>query len=359
MKPVNVLVVDDSAFMRRAIIRMLGSDPQLTVIGQAVDGEEALKLMGELQVDVVTLDLEMPGMGGLATLARLRADHRVPVVVLSGAAAQGAAVTLQALDLGAFDVVAKPTGGPLAIHAVTQELVAKVRGAAGVKDKTAKPTPSGPLAARPRTPAPPPTNQSAWDLILLGTSTGGPPALQQVIPALPEGFPVPVVVLQHMPPGYTKALAERLDKLSAVAVREAEEGDRLLPGQVLVAPSGRQLTFRQGPQGPTVHLVDEIPFQSYYSPSIDFTFQEAARMFHARVLGVVMTGMGSDGTQGLTAIKEAGGRCWGQDEATSVIYGMPRAAAEAGVVDMVFPLQELAGRLSEAVSHPAGHPTAR
>lgn len=358
MSVVNVLVVDDSAFMRRAIIRMLGSDPSLSVVGQAGDGEEALRLLGPLRVDVVTLDLEMPGLDGLTTLARMRAQH-VPVVVLSGAAAKGAAVTLQALDLGAFDVVAKPSAGPLAIHACTQELVGKVRAAAGLKDAApARPTvQTGPLA-RPKPLPPAPTNTLAWDLVVIGTSTGGPPALQQVIPALPADFPLPVVVLQHMPAGYTQALAERLDKLSGLRVREAQEGDRLQPGHVLVAPSGRQLTFRHGPQGPTVHLVDACPFPSFYSPCIDYTFQEAARVFHARVLGVVMTGMGSDGALGLQAIKDAGGHAWAQDEATSVIYGMPRAACEAVALDEVFPLGELAGRLAQATvrrAPPADH----
>jgi two-component system chemotaxis response regulator CheB len=151
-----------------------------------------------------------------------------------------------------------------------------------------------------------------------------------------------------MPPGYTRALADRLDKLSAIAVREAAEGDRLVPGQVLIAPSGRQLSFRSGPGGATIQLADTCPTPSYYSPCIDYTFQEAARVFHHRVLGVVMTGMGSDGAHGLQAIQAAGGEGWAQDEATSVIYGMPRAAFEAGAVDTVFPLGELAGRLAAA-----------
>ncbi len=359
----EVLVVDDSAFVRKAITRMLGMDPAMRVAGQAASGEEALALLDALpRVDAITLDLEMPGMGGLATLERLR-GRGVPVVVLSGSAERGATVTLQALDLGAVDVVAKPGGGPLAIHAAGSELVAKLRAAAGLPAATAPAPVSGalPPAAPRRTGsaavrvarAPSPVR-----LVVIGTSTGGPPALQRLIPALPADFPVPVLVLQHMPPGYTRALAERLDRLSPLAVAEAADGDVLVPGRVLIAPSGHQLAIRAGRAGLVVAVQDECPIPSYYRPCIDFTFQQAAEAAGAGTLAVVMTGMGTDGALGVQAIKEAGGTCWAQDEESSVIYGMPRAAAETGLVDAVFSLAELGPALVGAVvsAAPSAHP---
>lgn len=357
---VNVLVVDDSAFTRRAIVRMLGSDPLFKVVGQAADGREALRLLKELPVDVVTLDIEMPGLDGLKTLEILRSEHDVPVVVLSGRTGAGATTTLTALDLGAFDVVPKPDGGPLAIHDITHELTTKIRAAVGYAKRTGKTGPLGPLplpspaAASRVSPAPPARRASVAgvELVLIGISTGGPPALQKLIPALPADLRAPIVVLQHMPPGYTKALADRLDKSSALRVREAEENDPLLPGTVLVAPAGRQLIFRRTPQGLRVHLTDECPYPSFYRPCIDFTFQEAARMLPGKVLGVIMTGMGNDGSAGLKAIKEAGGVVWAQDEASSAIYGMPRAAYETGRVDEVVSLERLPQRLIEGFKTP-------
>lgn len=339
--PVRVMVVDDSPFTRKAVIRMLGADAEVKVVAEAGSGEEALARLADTAVDVVTLDLEMPGLGGLATLERIRRTHRAPVVVLSGAAAAGAAVTLQALDLGAFDVVAKP-GAHLAIHQVAGELIGKVRAAAG-RDQL--PRPGGAPSSPPRRAG----LAAPLELIVIGTSTGGPPALQRVIPRLPADFPVPIVVLQHMPPGYTRALAERLDRISELAVREAEDGDRLLPGQVLVAPSGFQLGLQGVGPGARVAVLEACPFPSYYRPSIDFTFKEAARAFGRHALAVVMTGMGHDGAAGLAAVKEAGGLAWAQDEATSTIYGMPRAAWETGLLDGVFALDELAPLLAAAV----------
>ena len=338
-RPLRVMVVDDSPFSRKAITRMLTADAEIEVVAQAGTGEEALERLAGAAVDVVTLDLEMPGLGGLGTLQRIRREHRAAVVVLSGAA--GAAATLQALDLGAFDVVAKP-GGHLAIHEVTRELVAKVRAAAG-RDRPARAV-SPPPAPRP------PRSPEGIALVVIGTSTGGPPALQQVIPRLPADFPLPVLVLQHMPPGYTRALAERLDRQSAVTVKEAEDGDGLVPGRVLVAPSGFQLGLAGSEQAARVAISETCPFPSYYRPSIDHTFNEAARCFGRRALGVVLTGMGSDGAAGLGAIKTAGGLAWAQDEATSTIYGMPRAAFEAGVVDVVFPLEALPTMLTVAAT---------
>jgi two-component system chemotaxis response regulator CheB len=353
---IKVLVVDDSPFACRAIKRMLGLDPRIEVVGQAHDGTEALRLLATLPVDVVTLDLEMPGMGGLATLERLRGQHGVPVVVLSGAAAESASVTMRALEMGALDVVAKPVGGPLALHGAAQELVDKVRAAAGL-GADAAPAPLAPPAASPV----PAGGRGAYvlDLIVIATSTGGPAALQAVLPALPADFPVPLLVLQHMPPGYTTALAERLDRMCALAVREAVEGDRLVPGTVLVAPAGRQLALVRRADGPAVALRADCPIASFYRPCIDFTLGEAARELGVHALAVILTGMGSDGAAGCCQLAAAGGAVWAQDEATSTIYGMPRAAVETGVVEEVLALPDVARRLVAVARRPAARPRAR
>jgi two-component system chemotaxis response regulator CheB len=365
----RVLVVDDSAFIRKAVVRLLGADPGLEVVAQASSGEEALQLLATAHPQVVTLDLVMPGIGGLATLEAMKAKG-LPVVVLSGAVSEGA-VALQALEMGAFDVVAKPAGGPASLAMVGADLIAKLRGAAHTRSpwRHLKP-PEAPRVPTAHLPPPPPPKAKTgplapgprpWvgpppELILLGVSTGGPPALQRIIPQLPEGLRAPVVVLQHMPPGYTKALAERLDRLSAVRVREAEAGDRPQPGEVLVAPSGKHLSFVPGPQGPCVALLDEVQEATFYRPCIDHAFLAAARLWARRCLGVVLTGMGADGSLGVQGIRKAGGKAWAQDEASSAIYGMPRAAAEVGV-DEVVPLDQLAFRLQQVLGHPAPAPT--
>lgn len=347
MRPIAVLVVDDSPFARKAIRRMLSGDPSITVVGEAGDGERALALAEALRPDVVTLDLEMPGMDGLSTLAHLRAARAVPVIVLSGATERSAGVTMQALENGAFEVVAKPAGGPLAIHEVAVDLIAKIHAAAGFQPAAAHrpphPCPGEERRASPVAAAVPP---SGVGLIVIGISTGGPSALQQLLPALPADLPVPVVVLQHMPPGYTRTLAERLNRLSPLMVLEAVGGDVLTPGRVLIAPSGRQLGFR----GREVVVTETCPIPSYYRPSIDWALMQAAEAWGRGVLAVVMTGMGSDGAAGVRAVKAAGGAAWAQDEATSAIYGMPRAALETGLVDLMLPLGAIAPALTAAAA---------
>lgn len=340
--PIDVLVVDDSLFARRAVVRLLEAEPDIRVVAQAADGREALRLIAEHAPDVVTLDLEMPGLDGLATLEQLSPAGRASVIVLSGAAAHSAELSLRSLDLGAFDVVAKPSGGPLALRELQRELVCRVRAAAG-RAQASGPTARVAAEVRPAGPMP-------LDLIVIGVSTGGPIALQRVIAALPADFGVPILVLQHMPPGYTRALSERLNRASAIDVQEAQDGDRLLTGRVLVAPAGLQLGFRAGASGPVVSLSETCPVPSYYRPCIDHTFAEAARVFGARALAVVMTGMGADGALGVRSIRAAGGHVWAQDEATSTIYGMPRAALETGCVEQVFPLDQLARRLADTVN---------
>lgn len=333
--PLNVLVVDDSPFTRRAIARILQSDPRLRVIAQADEGHEALRLIEQLPIDVVTLDLAMPRLGGLEALRSVSAARRLPVVVLS-ALGDDVAIAAEALRLGAYRVLPKPAGGPLEIHAASEALLTAVLDAGGL-DRAAQP-----LARRP-------ARRSRIELVLIGVSTGGPSALQRVIPALPADFPVPVVVLQHMPPGHTRRLAERLDRSAAIAVREARQGDALQAGQVLLAPSGLHIGLRAQRGEYVVALREGCGVATHYRPCIDHTFEEAAAAFGSGVLGVVLTGMGRDGAAGVMAIKAAGGRAWAQDRPTSTIYGMPRAALDTGVLDEVLSIQRIPERLCEVV----------
>jgi two-component system chemotaxis response regulator CheB len=332
----RVMVVDDSPFVRSAIARILATDATLELVAEASGGDEALRLLSELAIDVVTLDLAMPGLDGAGTLGKIRALCDVPVVVLSALAREGSAAMLQAFALGAYDVIPKPPGGPQAIREAAGVLLRAISAAAAGRERARLPE-QAPLKRR-------------IEVVLIGISTGGPSALQRILPALPGDFPVPMVVLQHMPPGYTKTLAERIDRTSALHVCEAQSGDLLTAGRVLVAPSGRHLGFRRTHAGVEVVITDTCPIDSYYRPCIDFTYMEAARVMGSRVLGLVMTGMGRDGARGLAAIKAAGGVAWAQDEATSVIYGMPRAAAETAGLDAIVPLHHIPERLVEALS---------
>jgi two-component system chemotaxis response regulator CheB len=338
--PIRVVIVDDSAFTRRAIARILAADPGVRVVAEAAEGEEALRRLAETAADVVTLDLDMPTLDGLGMLRRVREVSQAPVVVLSARGAPEA--RRRALELGAFAVLPKPSGGAHRMHEAGRTLLAALHAAAGRRP----PEPPGP--------APTP---GAYDLVMIGVSTGGPAALQQVVPALPAGFRAPVVVLQHMPAGHTRRLAARLDALSALGVREAEPGDALVPGQVLVAPAGSQLGLRRGPAGLQVEVAAGASVASYYRPCIDHAFAQAARLLGGRLLALVMTGMGRDGAEGLAAVKAAGGTAWAQDVATSAMAGMPRAAAELVRLDEVLPLERIAGRLAAAINT-AGRPPA-
>jgi two-component system, chemotaxis family, protein-glutamate methylesterase/glutaminase len=357
VKPkIKVLVVDDSPFTRRAIIKMLEAE-DIEVLAQASDGLEALEILKSKDIDVITLDLEMPGLGGLETLQRLKSIKPTPVVVLSGAAGHGAKVTVDALNLGAFDVVPKPSGGPLALQEVSKELLLKVRGAFQTRTRTVSMSPSL-LSTRAQLPQARPDfvlsgltttrKISKPSLVIIGISTGGPPALQQILPALDNGLSVPVVVLQHMPLGYTKALADRLSTACQYTVVEIEPEMKLLAKHVYIAPSGYQtyITKRNGDY--IAKVQNEANLSSYYKPSIDFTFIETSKqLIQEPILGIILTGMGNDGTKGAPAIKKNGGHIWAQDEASSTIYGMPRAVAEAGHVDEVVTLTQVASRLKE------------
>ena len=343
MSPIRVLVVDDSAFVRMAVTRMLRSEPDLEVVGTAVDGQDAVAKVAELKPDVVTLDVQMPRLGGLEALARIMEREPVPVLLLSSLTQEGADVTLRGLELGAMDFVDKSSvQGPMNLLGLGEELRAKVRALARVPHSALA---RGAAGARLEATAPRAANA---DAVVLAASTGGPAALQAVIPRLPAALPAAVLGVQHIPPGFTRSLAERLASRSALPVREAGDGEEVLPGQVLIAPAGWHLTVRKVGRGVRTRLSLE-PADSLHRPSADVTMASAARVWGARLLGVVMTGMGNDGAAGLKAIRQHKGRTLAESEETAVIYGMPKAAVEAGVVDREAPLHAIADEIVAAV----------
>jgi two-component system chemotaxis response regulator CheB len=342
--PIKVLVVDDSPFMRRAIARMITSEPAITIVGQATNGAEAIERIAELRPDVVTMDIEMPVMDGLTALKRIMTERPLPIIMMSTLTQAGSSATLQALELGAFDFVPKPESSMLDVFTVQHELTSKIK-------EACRPRRTGPLPPLPVvTEAPPKIGQPQGiqriDLVAIGISTGGPPALQAVLPQLPSDFPVPVLVVQHMPPGFTRSLAERLDKLSGIRVKEAEQGEKLEPATVYIAPAGWHLTVKKEARGDFVQLVDSSESKTWHKPSVDVMMASVAMTHGSRALGVIMTGMGNDGTAGAGALKRAGAPIWAQDEETCVVYGMPRAVFESGVVDKVLPLGRIAPELT-------------
>ena len=336
---IRVLVVDDSAFVRKAVARMLSTADDIEVVGTAADGEEGLRKARELSPDVVTLDVKMPRLGGLETLERLMREHPVPVLLMSTLTQEGAEVTLRGLELGAMDFVDKSSVQPMTMLSLADELVAKIRALGGARVRARPHEPPRSEAVAGAAPA---------EAVVIAASTGGPTALQAVVSALPAGLPAAVLIVQHIPRGFTKSLAERLDARSAIPVREARDGEAVAPGTVLIAPAGIHTRLvRRG--GAVLVSLDEEPRDALHRPSADVLMASAAEAYGARVVGVVLTGMGSDGTEGLRAIRAAGGRTLAESEETCVIFGMPKAAIEAGVVDRAAPLDRVAGEILAAV----------
>jgi two-component system, chemotaxis family, protein-glutamate methylesterase/glutaminase len=338
MPPVRVLVVDDSVVIRKLLSDALGSSAEVTVAGTASSGSIALAKIPQLNPDIVTLDIEMPGLNGMQTLAEIRRLYpKLPVIMFSTLTERGAATTLEALAQGASDYMTKPSNSESlaeAMEQVTSELVAKIVSLAS--------RPSSPVPSLARLPSPSPkrSGNERIDILAIGTSTGGPNALAEVIPSLPEDFPVPVVVVQHMPPLFTRLLAERLDAKSKLLVQEAEEGRPLKPGQVWIAPGDHHMIVTR--KGAEVALgLNQNPPENSCRPAVDVLFRSVAQTYGPNVLAVVMTGMGSDGARGAAQIRDAGGEILVQDEATSVVWGMPRAVVEAGTADKICPLMEI------------------
>jgi two-component system chemotaxis response regulator CheB len=339
-KMIRILVADDSAFMRTAITRMLESDPTLRVAGTAQTGQEALDKIKALKPDVVTLDVEMPGMNGLETLRHIVKECPTPAIMVSSLTQEGAEVTLEALDIGAFDYVPKQSSFvSLDIVKIREDLINKVKAAAETRKKRPMSQFGKPAAPERKALVAGPKN--AATIVALGTSTGGPKALQEILPLLPEDLNVPVLIVQHMPPGFTGPFAKRLNGLCKINVREAIQEEEIQPGVVYIAPAGQHMTvYRRGTSKIALRL-GQTPTGLLHMPSVDVMMNSVAEVFRSLTLGVIMTGMGADGAKGMETIKREGGFNVGQDEASCTVYGMPRSAAEAGVLHRVVPLLQI------------------
>ncbi|HEU4834778.1 MAG TPA: chemotaxis response regulator protein-glutamate methylesterase [Pyrinomonadaceae bacterium] len=342
----RVVVIDDSAYVRKVVREILSRSPFLEVVGTARDGREALELVEKLDPDVVTCDLIMPELDGVGFVREQMQRRPVPIIIMS-VAKETAEAALTALDAGAIDFVQKPTAlASEKIFEVSSELIDKVKAAGSISLNRISTAP----ASRPA-PAIEPSvaGTHSVDIVVLGISTGGPQALKRLIPQLPADFPVPVVMVMHMPVGYTEMYAAKLNEQSQLEVREAAAGDEIKPGRVFLAPAGRHLSFKRDANGKVVTHLDAKPFNSLHRPSVDVLFQSAAEVYGKRVLGVVMTGMGSDGKQGAAWIKSQGGLIFTEAESSCVVYGMPSVVVEAGMSDKSVALEGMARAIREVV----------
>jgi two-component system chemotaxis response regulator CheB len=339
---IGVLVADDSAFMRTAITRMVESDPELRVIATAQTGTEALEKIISLKPDVVTLDVEMPGLNGIETLKRIMQQSPLPVIMVSSLTQEGAETTLEALDLGAFDYVPKQQSYvSLDIVKIRADLVAKIKAAAESHRKKPLLARAAKATAPPAAAAPRFAPRVAPSIVAIGTSTGGPKALQEILPMLPADLSVGVLIVQHMPKGFTAPFARRLDGLCKVSVREATPDAIIEPGVVYIGPAGLHITVqRRTPSRVSICLSDS-PSGTLHTPSVDVMMSSVAEVFHSLSMGIILTGMGADGVQGMQAIAREGGLTVGQDEASCTVYGMPRSCAEAGILQRVVPLLQV------------------
>ncbi len=339
--PIRVLVVDDSALMRKLIPQILQSDSSIQVVGTAMDGNFGLKKIEEVNPQVVTLDLDMPGMGGLDMLKEIMLRHPVPVIVVSAHSTQGASVTLQALSMGAFDFVAKPIDVSANMPEIARELIAKIKAAAQSKHVRISPPLEGQKQLQKLAPQ---TQTRATRIVAIGISTGGPQALQYLLPQLPKNFPGTIVIVQHMPVGFTEMFSRRLEEICSITVKEAQSGDLLLAGRALICPGNRHLKVKRLPMGDVAVLNDE-PRVNGHRPSVDVLFKSVAEEFGDKSIAALMTGMGEDGAQGLGIVKAAGGMTIAQSEESCVVFGMPKAAIERGYALRVLPLDALANTL--------------
>jgi two-component system chemotaxis response regulator CheB len=341
---VRVVVVDDSAYVRKVVKQMLSRSPFIEVVGTARDGAEALELIAETEPDVVTCDLNMPAMDGVAFVRAQMARRPVPILIISIASGAGEQV-LAALDAGAVDFVQKPTAlATDRLLEIADELIEKVKAAskAPMQRLAAPVAISEPLVAAAHGP-------TSIDLIVIGTSTGGPQALKAVLPLLPADCPVPIAMVLHMPVGYTEMYAAKLNDMCALNVIEAKGGETVVPGTAFLAPAGRHLVFVREDDTIVRTRLTSHPLDTPHRPAVDVLFQSAAEIYGGRVLGVVMTGMGADGREGSAWVKAKGGRIITEAEETCVVYGMPRSVVEAGLSDAAVPLDKLARRIMDSL----------
>ncbi len=347
-KKVRVLVVDDSALMRKLIPQMLAADTSIDVVGTAMDGSFCLKKIEDLRPHVVTLDLEMPGMNGIDALKEIMRREPVPVIVFSSHSTEGAMVTMKALGLGAFDFVTKPRDASAHMAETSKELIAKIKAAAECKLKPR--ILPGPAPKPQKVTAP---KGSPSRVVAIGVSTGGPQALEYLLGTLPPDFPGAIVVVQHMPDGFTDMFAHRLDEISPLRVKEAQSGDLLQPGRVLICPGSRHMRVKRLPLGDIVVLNDDARVNGH-RPSADVLLNSVAEEFHVHAIGVLMTGMGDDGAEGLGAIRKHGGMTIAQSEDSCVVFGMPKAAIERGYAVRVVGLDVMGSTLQALCGRGAG-----
>jgi two-component system chemotaxis response regulator CheB len=350
--PIRVLVVDDSAFMRTALSRMIASESGFEVAATACSGSDALDKIPSFDPDVITLDVEMPGLDGLQTLRCIMRRFPRPVIMVSAATEKDADNTFDALAAGAFDYVPKqlsPTS--LDIVHIRPDLIAKIRAAA----QSRHPLTVDALSRRPARSCPSEDCNAAFPsvpaIVALGTSTGGPRALQEILPLFPRDLGVPILIVQHMPPGFTAPFAQRLNTLCSLNVHEATHGESIQPGVVYIAPAGVHMRVEQPSQSHAIIFLDSHPEDYLHIPSIDVLMTSVAQAFGNRALGVIMTGMGSDGAAGMNAIHRQGGLTIGQSEATCTVYGMPRACAGLGILTRIVPLSQIPAQILQATRY--------
>lgn len=382
---IRVLIVDDSSFFRRRLSEIIAADVEMVVAGTANNGREAVDKALELKPDVITMDVEMPLMDGIQAVREILKQQRVPILMFSSLTHAGAKATLDALEAGAvdflpkkFEDIARDKGE--AIELLRQRIKAVARRRSTPARATAAPAPASVVApasspARPSTIARTPlaraellkspereTTESSLDkpfkvsgkqykLVAIGTSTGGPVALQTIITALPANFPLPILLVQHMPAAFTGAFAARLNSLAKIEVREAADGDVLKPGVAYLAPGGKQMLVEGSEQAAKLRIKEDDSPRITFKPSVDVTFATASKIYSDKVLAVVLTGMGSDGRDGCRLLKQAGSRIWAQDEASCVVYGMPQAVTAAGLTDVEVSLPDVATKLMSEVGH--------
>lgn len=341
LNKVRVLVVDDSALMRKLIPQMIETDGSIEVVGTAMDGNFCLKKIEELHPNVVTLDLQMPGMNGIDTLKEIMRRHPLPVIVVSSHSVEGASITFKALGLGAFDFVTKPQDATAHMTEASRELIAKIKVAA-----ESKPVRPGISTTSPRAEKPSPARNALppTRIVAIGISTGGPQALEYLLQQLPPDFPGSIAIVQHMPEGFTDMFARRLDELCALRVKEAQSGDVLQAGRVLICPGSRHMAVKRLPTSDVIVLNDDPPVNGH-RPSVDVLFRSVAAEYGRSAAAILMTGMGDDGAEGLGAVRKAGGMTIAQSEESCVVFGMPKAAIERGYATRVVPLDVLSATI--------------
>jgi two-component system chemotaxis response regulator CheB len=358
-KTIRVMIVDDSALMRKLLTQLLSRNSEIEIVDTAMDGQFALDHLRRVQPDVILMDVEMPRLDGLAALDHIVADYGLPVVMCSAHTTAGAKSTIEALARGAVDFIEKPSLAALTSGAAAAEIIARVRGAAGARVVAKRRQPPAGVVAQ--APAPPVASKTARatieqlkllagrlnpEIVAIGTSTGGPPALEQVLGALPDGFPLGIVIVQHMPAGFTSLLAEHLNRVAKIEVREAVDGEIVRPGLALIAPGGAHLRVVRSGSQYTASVDAHGPLVSGHRPSVDVLFESLVAASRGRAVSVLMTGMGSDGAEGLGRLAEAGAVTIAQSPDTCVCFGMPKSAIDRGYSRAVLPLEDLGAAIA-------------